>query len=97
MAALTKNTSALDQVYNVGLGDETSLNELHEMIQNSFNKTINNKPIYKDFRAGDVRHSRADISKAKNLLGYSPEWNILNGVNKTVEWYLKNANQNIKK
>jgi UDP-N-acetylglucosamine/UDP-N-acetylgalactosamine 4-epimerase len=92
LAALAKNDSALDQVYNVGLNDQTTLNDLLRLIQNSFSDPNPKDPIYKDFRAGDVRHSRAEISKAKNLLGYSPKWNVAEGIIRTVEWYVKNSN-----
>jgi len=93
LAAFTDNESALNQVYNVGLNDQTSLNELYKIIENGLikytGKIIKKKPIYSDFRAGDVLHSRANISKAKSLLGYSPEWSVQEGMSKTIEWYVK--------
>ncbi|EGR2003732.1 Vi polysaccharide biosynthesis UDP-N-acetylglucosaminuronic acid C-4 epimerase TviC, partial [Vibrio parahaemolyticus] len=67
------------QVYNVAVGDRTTLNELYHSIQESLSKNginNNNKPTYRDFRVGDVRHSQADISKAREILGYKPEFNI---------------------
>ncbi|WP_075532696.1 NAD-dependent epimerase/dehydratase family protein [Moritella viscosa] len=78
------------QVYNVAVGDRTTLNTLYNSIQSAL---INNgvksdaKPTYRDFRAGDVRHSQADISKAKKLLGYEPEFNIQQGIDKAMPWY----------
>ena len=95
LAALTVSESALNQVYNVGLNDQTSLNELYKIIENGLikfsGKNINVKPIYTDFRAGDVLHSRANISKAQSLLGYEPEWSVQEGMEKTIEWYVKHA------
>jgi UDP-N-acetylglucosamine 4-epimerase len=50
--------------------------------------TYEKSSIYQDFRAGDVRHSQADISKAKNLLGFEPEFNIQKGIDKAIPWYI---------
>ncbi|EGQ8523572.1 TPA: Vi polysaccharide biosynthesis UDP-N-acetylglucosaminuronic acid C-4 epimerase TviC [Vibrio parahaemolyticus] len=80
------------QVYNVAVGDRTTLNELYHSIQESLSKNginNNNKPTYRDFRVGDVRHSQADISKAREILGYKPEFNIQQGIEKTMPWYIK--------
>jgi len=51
--------------------------------------SITTEPVYRDFRAGDVRHSQADISKAKNALGYEPQFKIADGINKAMPWYKK--------
>ena len=95
LAALTDSEPALNQVYNVGLNDQTTLNELYKIIENGLIKTtaknMNIRPIYTDFRAGDVLHSRANISKAQSLLGYEPEWSVQEGMKKTIEWYVKHA------
>jgi len=88
--AATANDEAKVQIYNVAVGDRTTLNTLYSSIQDSLasNDVINeSKPTYRDFRAGDVRHSQADISKAKSLLGYEPEFNIQQGINKAMPWY----------
>ncbi|MDA9355736.1 NAD-dependent epimerase/dehydratase family protein [Gammaproteobacteria bacterium] len=88
---------AKDQVYNVAVGDRTSLNVLYKSIQSALakNNICNNKsPIYKDFRAGDVRHSQADIAKAKNVLGYIPEFKISEGIEKAMSWYINFLNKN---
>lgn len=80
-----------DQVYNVAVGEKTSLNILYKIIQSALAKNIehnNQMPIHRDFRAGDVRHSLADISKAKNALGYLPEFTISNGIEKAMPWYV---------
>jgi len=89
LAATTEE--AKDQVYNVAVGDRTTLNELYDAIKialevNDIN--ITNKLIYRDFRGGDVRHSQADISKAKNILGYSPEYSINKGIQVAMPWYV---------
>lgn len=93
LAACTDKTEAKGQVYNVAVGDRTSLNELFESIQSALannNKLYTKSPIYRDFRPGDVRHSQADISKANSLLGYSPEYKIRDGIELAVSWYLIN-------
>ncbi len=82
---------ARNQVYNVAVGDRTTLNDLYNAIVAALNHnglTIDAKPIYRDFRAGDVRHSQADISKAKNALGYRPEFRIAEGIMKAMPWYI---------
>lgn len=90
--AATAADEAKDQVYNVAVGDRTTLNELYSAIQNALMQNgIDNKekPTYREFRAGDVRHSQADISKAKNNLGYQPEFVISQGIEKAMPWYVK--------
>ncbi len=83
LAATVLTPEAVNQVYNVAVGDRTTLNELFALIRD--NLAVNGihvdiKPVYRDFRAGDVRHSVADISKAANLLGYSPSHRINQGL-----------------
>jgi UDP-N-acetylglucosamine 4-epimerase len=94
IAALSENEIAKGQVYNISVGDQTSLNNLfsmiHNNIENAIGKNIKARPIYKDFRAGDIRHSRADISKAKKLLNYLPSHNVEKGIKETVNWYIDN-------
>jgi len=90
--AATAPSEAKDQVYNVAVGDRTTLNELYQSIQLALQENeieANKNPIYRDFRAGDVRHSQADISKAKNNLGYEPEFTIQEGINKAMPWYIE--------
>ncbi len=84
--------SAKDEVYNVAFGDRTSLNDLFSALIEALNQNsidIRTKPTYRDFRAGDVRHSLADISKAKKILGYHPLFNISQGIQKAIPWYVK--------
>ena len=88
--AATAPDEAKDEVYNVAVGDRTTLNELYESIQIALQENdieANQQPIYRDFRAGDVRHSQADVSKAVNKLGYVPEYRILAGIAKAMPWY----------
>jgi len=92
LAATAENPDAHDQVYNVALNQRTSLNQLFNFIQDKLIirvpelKRIN--PTYRDFRAGDVRHSLADISKAKKLLGYQPSHVIDEGLEEAMDWYV---------
>ena len=95
LAALTDNKNAINQIYNVALNDRTSLNKLYYLIEEALiQRTIGLKkksPIYRDFRAGDVRHSQADISKARELLDYKPSHRIGEGLDKSMDWYCNNT------
>ena len=92
LAALTMNPEAINQVYNIALNERTSLNELYTMMCNllidRFPHLRNHEPTYMDFRKGDVRHSQADISKARELLGYDPTHRIDQGLKQAMDWYL---------
>ena len=92
LAAMTDNSAATDQVYNVALNDRTSLNQLYQMIEGLLIQKVEglrkNTPTYRDFRAGDVRHSLADITKAKQLLGYEPSHRIGEGMVEAMDWYV---------
>lgn len=92
LAATTNNDSAINQVYNVALNDRTSLNELYKMIEERLIERTQGlrkkEPIYRDFRAGDVRHSQANIEKAQKLLGYKPRYRISEGLNEAMDWYV---------
>ncbi|MEZ8700433.1 NAD-dependent epimerase/dehydratase family protein [Vibrio cyclitrophicus] len=90
--AATAQDDAKDSVYNVALGDRTTLNELYFSIQRALNDLDVQHctaPTYRDFRAGDVRHSQANINKAQQILGYAPEFRIQDGINKAMPWYKK--------
>ncbi len=95
LAATTDNPEASNQVYNAAVGDRTTLNQLYEMIrtclQDQFPHLVNAKPVYRDFRSGDVRHSLADIGKANRLLGYQPIHRIGDGLGLSMRWYLANT------
>jgi UDP-N-acetylglucosamine 4-epimerase len=92
LAATTTNSEALNQVFNVALGDQTSLNDLYKMIVASLALHCQlpaSKLSYRDFREGDVRHSLADISKARTLLGYAPTIKVGAGVTAAMPWYVR--------
>ncbi|NOH55546.1 Vi polysaccharide biosynthesis UDP-N-acetylglucosaminuronic acid C-4 epimerase TviC [Vibrio coralliilyticus] len=86
--AATAKDEAKDQVYNVAVGDRTTLNTLFKAIAKSLN-IENSAPVHRSFRDGDVRHSQADISKAKDNLGYEPRFDIYQGLEKSIPWYNK--------
>lgn len=91
LAATTQNEEATNQVYNVAVGDRTTLNDLFNAIKSALaDNGVNyeQEPTYRDFRPGDVRHSQADVRKAKNLLGYDPQFNISQGIYNAMAWYL---------
>lgn len=91
LAATTQNDEAKNQVYNVAVGDRTTLNDLFNAIKAALNKngvTYTKEPVYRDFRAGDVRHSQASIEKIKNLLRYKPEFVIGQGIDQAMPWYI---------
>lgn len=96
LLAATAADDAKDEVYNVALGDRTTLNQLFDVLK----KTLLNNgvgyskdPVYQGFRAGDVRHSQANIEKARNMLGYSPEYNVVSGITKAMPWYIAALNK----
>src|SRR5690606_19516303 len=79
LAATTQNDGAKNQVYNVAVGDRTTLNDLFNAIKAALNEngvTYTKEPVYREFRAGDVRHSQASIEKIENLLGYRAKYKI---------------------
>jgi UDP-N-acetylglucosamine/UDP-N-acetylgalactosamine 4-epimerase len=92
LAATTDNDEATDQVYNVALNDRTSLNKLYKMIEERLVQRAKGvekrEPIYRDFRAGDVRHSQANIDKAQTLLDYQPKYMISQGMDEAMDWYV---------
>jgi len=92
LAATTQTTGTVNQVYNVAVGDRTTLNELYAQLKANLLPITphlqNAQPIYRDFRAGDVRHSLADISKASSLLGYVPTQRIDQGLTLAMPWYI---------
>ena len=92
LAATTQNEEAKNQVYNVAVGDRTTLNDLFNAIKAALNENgviYTKAPIYREFRAGDVRHSQASIKKIKNLLGYEPQFVISRGIESAMPWYIK--------
>lgn len=94
LAATIENAEAVNQVYNIAVGEQTSLNELFRLLQTGVRQRDNSipetKPVYGDFRAGDVRHSLADIRKAQQLLDYAPKHRTGEGLELAMDWYQKN-------
>jgi UDP-N-acetylglucosamine 4-epimerase len=84
-ALFTQNPDAINQVYNVAVGERTSLNQLFEMIKAIAGSDL--APKYGTERKGDVKHSLANILKAKELLDYHPSVTIKQGLETTFEWY----------
>jgi len=89
LALFSNNTAAVNQVYNIAVGDQTSLTELFDHLKKEANSSMN--PINGPERQGDVRHSLADISKARTLLGYEPKITVKEGLQKTFNWYKQKA------
>ena len=88
--AATSNEKAKNQVYNIALGDRTSLNQLFFFIKESIEKNYliySKKPIYRSFRPGDIGHSQANITKAIKNLQYNPQDKVRPGLQSTIEWY----------
>lgn len=76
------------------VGDHTTLNDLFYAVQSALaenGKLYASQPVYRDFRAGDVRYSQADICKAANKLGYAAEYRIMDGITKAMPWYIENV------
>jgi UDP-N-acetylglucosamine 4-epimerase len=93
LAATVGDINVTDQVYNVAVGDRTTLNQLYfhlrDNLASRFPFLKDKAPVYRDFRAGDVRHSLADISKANKLIGYQPTHRIHEGLAEAMLWYIE--------
>src|SRR6185503_63065 len=95
LAATTQNPRALNQVYNIAAGNRTSLNQLFELLRTrlapKFPHLKELRPNYRETRAGDVTHSHADISKARELLAYSPTHDVQKGLDEALDWYVEHS------
>lgn len=92
LAATTEDPAAKNQIYNVAVGARTTLNALFALLcknLGAYGLSPDTRPIYRDFRAGDVRHSLADIGKARTLLGFAPTHTVAQGLPEAVQWYLR--------
>ncbi|MBI0425638.1 NAD-dependent epimerase/dehydratase family protein [Psychrobacter sp. NG27] len=90
--AATATDEAKNEVYNVAVGGRTTLNTLFDSLKESLSDngvSYTQTPVYRDFREGDVRHSQADISKIQNALGYAPQFDIVQGIEKAMPWYVQ--------
>ena len=79
---------AAGEAYNIAYGGREYLIDIYHVLTHALGKNI--EPIYGPDRKGDIKHSNADISKAKELLGYDPEWNFEKGIKAAIEWYREN-------
>jgi UDP-N-acetylglucosamine/UDP-N-acetylgalactosamine 4-epimerase len=87
-ALFTTNKKAVNQVYNIAVGEQTTLLDMFTMLKNIAHSDIN--PHFGPSRMGDIPHSLADINKAKKLLGYNPSINIKQGLELAFDWYKAN-------
>ena len=88
LKACLANKEAAGQVYNIAYGGREYLNDIYKGLIEALG--VNIEPIYGPDRAGDIKHSNADISKARKLLGYEPDWSFERGIKEAIEWYKKN-------
>ncbi len=97
LAALASNDDAVNKVYNVAVGGRVSLIEMFNALKfnlSKYNKEIDTVQLnFGPERAGDVKHSQADISLAEKMLGYQPEFDFDKGIKNYVEWFLENENK----
>ncbi|MNZ42336.1 UDP-glucose 4-epimerase [compost metagenome] len=94
LAATTSDAAARNQIYNVAVSGRTDLNQLFAALRKSLASHGVDyvlEPVYRDFRVGDVRHSQADIGKARRLLGYAPQYDIGAGIAAAMPWYIRHA------
>jgi len=98
LAATRENSDAFNQVYNVAVGDRTTLNGLYHLIRSELQRHLPGlsvqEPQYRDFREGDVRHSLASIEKAHSRLGYRPTHTIAEGMKEAMDWYVRDLSSN---
>lgn len=92
LAATTAGADTLNQVYNIAVGERTTLLELYELERELLARHLpsvrDQRPVHREFRDGDVLHSQADIAKARARLGYEPTHRIREGLEQTVRWYV---------
>ena len=96
--AATAPETARGEVYNVAVGDRTTLNILFDSLAYALTALgcpYEQQPVYREFRAGDVRHSQASVEKAKDNLGYAPEFPIQAGITKAMPWYRAALSDNV--
>ncbi len=95
LAATTTNPQAANQIYNVGLNERTTLNELfyllRDLLGRKFPQIKDCEPVYRDFRPGDIRHSQGDVNWARRLLDYEPTHRLAEGLQSSLYWYVRNS------
>jgi UDP-N-acetylglucosamine 4-epimerase len=91
LAATAADPAAVNTVYNVAVGGRTTLRRLYELIRDELRglqpQLAVGAAVHRDFRAGDVRHSQADIARARRLLGYAPTHTLEAGLHAAMPWY----------
>ncbi len=95
LAATTQNPEAKNQVFNVAVGDRTTLNTLFGLLRENlqtYGVSPDVQPTYRDFRAGDVRHSQAATDKAQSMLGYAHSHRLGDGIRDAMPWYVRLIN-----
>lgn len=90
-AIFATHEQAVNQVYNIACGEQTSLTELYEILKQEAGSVL--EPVYGTERTGDVKHSLADISKAQERLGYQPGVSVQQGLHTTFDWYKNNPDR----
>lgn len=97
LAASTQNPEALNEIYNVAVGERINLNELFDLLRHRLQPQYPHLesvfPLHRDFLSGDVRHSLADINKSRTRLGYLPKHSISQGLEISIPWYINRENR----
>ncbi len=92
LAATSTNEQSFGEAFNTAIGGRETLNNLYQAINEGLAKNLSDfemkKAIYRDFRAGDIRHSNANIAKMKQLLGYVPTHSLEAGLEESISWYI---------
>ena len=88
LKACKASHEAAGQVYNIAYGGREYLIDIYHELCNALGKNI--EPIFGPDRKGDIKHSNADISKTKEMLGYDPDWSFERGIAAAIEWYKEN-------
>lgn len=98
LAATAPLSGQVFHVFNISVGEQTTLNELYRLLRDKLatrsdlpHELAGKQPEYRDFRPGDVRHSLADISKVRRILGYSPTHHLADGLDAALDWYVQNT------
>jgi UDP-N-acetylglucosamine 4-epimerase len=98
LAGTTENPEAIARAYNIAAGGRETLNNLFKAIKNGLEEKLPElnlkEAIYRDFRAGDIRHSNANIDQAKVFLGYEPTHTLEQGLKESINWYISDINRN---
>ena len=100
LAGTTENQEAFGQAFNTAIGGRETLNNLYSAIVNGLKENLPEleikEAIYRDFRAGDIRHSNANIDKMRELLGYEPTHSLEQGLSESIAWYINDIKGNNK-